>query len=215
MTLIPNKSLGLLSALALLALLAGGFGIVQADQHGGGHQMHGAGKGMHGGEGGGMHGGMHGGGQHRGGMHGGGKRGGCKHGGGKHGGGKHGGMHRGGKHGGPHLYGDDWRETLTDEQKAQLDRLHVAYAKTKAPRKARMKALKVELATLATAAEPSQKAIDAKIDQLLQTKREAMRAKYAYIADQRKVLTPEQQVSFDMHLIHKTMHGKKGKGGHH
>lgn len=198
----PSTRLTLLSALILLAGLAAGIGIVQAEQHGGGHAMHESGKGMHGGHGGGKHGG---------GMHGGGKHGGCKGGACKH----KGGMHGGSKHGGPRLYGEDWRESLTDEQKAQLDRLHLTYARTKAPSKARMKALKVELSTLATAAEPSQKAIDAKIDELLQVKREAMRAKYAYIAGQRKVLTPEQQVSFDMHVIHKAMHGKKKKGGHH
>lgn len=193
----PSKSIPLLTVLVLVAGLAGGLGLVQADQHGGGHEMHGTGKGMHGGEGAGKHGGgMHGGGKHGGGMRG-------------------GGMHGGGKHGGSHLYGDDWRETLTDEQKDQLDRLHVAYAKTKAPRKARMKALKVELTSLATAAQPDTQTIDAKIEELLQIKRAAMRAKYAYIADQRKLLTPEQQVSFDMQMIHKAMHGKKARGKHH
>lgn len=197
----PSKRLTLLSTLILLTGLAAGVGIVQAEQHGGGHAMHGSGKGMHGGHGGGKHGS---------GMQGAGKHGGCKH-----KGGKHGGMHSGGKHGGPRLYGEDWRQSLTDEQKAQLDRLHLAYARTKAPSKARMKALEVELTALATAVEPSWQVIDARIDELLQIKRQAMRAKYAYIADQRRVLTPEQQVSFDMQMIHKAMHGKKGKGGHH
>lgn len=197
----PSKRLTLLSTLILLTGLAAGVGIVQAEQHGGGHAMHGSGKGMHGGHGGGKHGG---------GMQGAGKHGGCKH-----KGGKHGGMHSGGKHSGPRLYGEDWRKSLTDEQKAQLDRLHLAYARTKAPSKARMKALEVELTALATAVEPSWQVIDARIDELLQIKRQAMRAKYAYIADQRRVLTPEQQVSFDMQMIHKAMHGKKGKGGHH
>jgi Spy/CpxP family protein refolding chaperone len=197
----PSKRLTLLSTLILLTGLAAGVGIVQAEQHGGGHAMHGSGKGMHGGHGGGKHGG---------GMPGAGKHGGCKH-----KGGKHGGMHSGGKHSGPRLYGEDWRKSLTDEQKAQLDRLHLAYARTKAPSKARMKALEVELTALATAVEPSWQVIDARIDELLQIKRQAMRAKYAYVADQRRVLTPEQQVSFDMQMIHKAMHGKKGKGGHH
>jgi Spy/CpxP family protein refolding chaperone len=197
----PSKRLTLLSTLILLTGLAAGVGIVQAEQHGGGHAMHGSGKGMHGGHGGGKHGG---------GMPGAGKHGGCKH-----KGGKHGGMHSGGKHSGPRLYGEDWRKSLTDEQKAQLDRLHLAYARTKAPSKARMKALEVELTALATAVEPSWQVIDARIDELLQIKSQAMRAKYAYVADQRRVLTPEQQVSFDMQMIHKAMHGKKGKGGHH
>lgn len=181
----PIKTITLPSVLVLLAGLISGSATVQADPPGGGQGMQRE-----------YGGGMHGGGMHGEGMHGSGYHGGCKH-------------------GASHLYGDDWRTTLTDEQTSQLDRLHVAYAKTKAPRKARIQALKVELTVLATAAAPDKEAINAKIDELLEIKRESMRAKYAYLAAQRQVLTPDQQVSFDMQMIQKAMHGKRGKGGHH
>ena len=197
----------LLPALAVSACLAGGVSTAQAASHGGGHEGHGGGQqhSEHGGMGKGM--GMRHGGK---GMHG-------DHGGGmRHGGkGMHGG-HGGGKHQGPHLYGPDWKDTLTDAQKTQLDKLHRDYARTKAPLKAGIKARKVELAVLATASEPNPQSIEAKIDELLALKRDAMRAKYAYVAAQRQVLSDEQRVSFDMHKIHKAMHGKKGggRGGH-
>ncbi|MEA3278053.1 MAG: hypothetical protein U9Q81_22755 [Pseudomonadota bacterium] len=135
---------------------------------------------------------------------------------GKQGAGKHGGRH--GEHGkgqgGKHLFGEIWNKTLTDEQKAQLDQLHVNYAKIKAPLKSRVKALQVDLAVLSTAAEPDKAVIDAKIAELLNLEGEMMGAEYGYIAAQRRVLTPEQQVSFDMATIHKAMHGKEGKEGH-
>jgi hypothetical protein len=208
MNRIYTKSGALLTTVFVAVLLALGPSIAQSDRHGGEHGMQADDKGMHGG---GMHSddkGMHGGGK---GMHGGGKG---MHGGGMHGGGK--GMHGQGhgKKGGHHLYGQHWRETLTDDQEDQLDRLHVAYAKNKAPRKAMMKALKVELTVLATATERDKEAINAGIEELLEIKAEALRAKYAYISAQRQVLTPKQQVSFDMDMIHKAMHGKKGKGHH-
>lgn len=230
-----NATRTLLPALLFAACLAGGPAAALAASHEGAHaghgkeqqtaghegmhSEHGGGKGMHGEHGGGkgMHGrkGMHG--EHGGGkgMHGRkGMRG--EHGGGmRHGGGKgmHGGHGGAGGHGGPQLYGPSWKETLTDGQKAQLDALHRDYARTKAPLKAGIKALKVALAALATAPEPDTQAIEAKIDELLALKRDAMRAKYAYVAAQRQVLSEEQRVSFDMHSIHRAMHGKKG-GGH-
>ncbi len=152
-----------------------------------------------------------------------------KHGGGaddhgKHGGGGHGkqggGGHgkQGGEHDGPELYGPDWKTTLTDAQKAQFDQLHADLARAKEPAKARIKAAEVELAVLAVADQPDQAAIDVKINELLESQRAMLRAKYRYIAAQRQIMTPEQQVSFDMHTIHSAMHDKKkgkGGGGHH
>lgn len=174
-----------LSTLLLAIALSGPAIAVQAARHGGGQ---------------GMQGGMQ---QHRG------MQGGCMHCGGK---GLHG-KQPGKGQGGGHLLGDHWKKTLTAEQKAQLDLLHVRFAKTKAPLKAGIRALKAQLAVLATAGEPQMGAIDAKIDELLMAKRELMRAKYLYITAQRRVLNPQQQTSFDMALIHKVMHGKKGKSG--
>ena len=82
------------------------------------------------------------------------------------------------------------------------------------PLKAQAKAIKADLAVLAVADEPDSAAINAKIDELLALKRTMMINKYEYVAAQRKLLTPEQRVSFDMTVIKRSKHGKKGKGHH-
>ena len=77
-----------------------------------------------------------------------------------------------------------------------------------------IKVLKVDLAVLSTAPQPDKAVIDAKIKELIELKGQLLGAKYGYIAAQRQVLTPPQQVSFDMDTIHGAMHGGKGKGRH-
>jgi hypothetical protein len=161
---------------------------------------HGKGDDGHGGHGRG-HGKMAGGGDHGGGH---GKMG--------KGGGGHGGHGKEGD-GGPPMYGEHWKESLTPVQKAELDRLHLELARVKAPMKAMAKALKVQLAVLATSPQAQPEAIESVITQLLDAEREILRAETRYTAAQRAVLNPEQQVSFDLHTIHGTMHGKGVKGG--
>lgn len=125
------------------------------------------------------------------------------------------GMHGGGMQGGKGMPGMCWKETLTDEQRAKLAKVKLDYMKAKAPIKAKMKAVKVDLAILVTTDKPDMNAINKKIDELTKLKNDKMKAKYKYIATKRKVLTAEQQVLFDMRVIKKAMHGKsKGKGRH-
>lgn len=184
------RGLGL--AVLLGALLAAGSPLALAE----GATGH---KGMHGAHHGGKHKAQHGKG----------------HGAGKHGGhGKgHGGkQHRKGR-GGHHLFGEHWKKTLTAEQKVQLDRLHLEFAKNKHTLKSGIRALEVQLAVLAVADQPRQAAIDEQINNLLMAKRQLMQARYSYIVAQRLVLTPEQRVSFDMEVIHKADSGKSK--GHH
>ena len=124
------------------------------------------------------------------------------------------GMHHGGMHGGKGMHdesgmcGMSWKKTLNDEQRAQLAKLKLDHMKGMAPLKAKMKSLKVDLAMLVTADKPDTNVINKKIDELTKLKNDKMKAKYQYIAAKRKVLTAEQQVLFDMHLIKKAMHGK-------
>lgn len=193
-----------LTLIACLTLI-GGSGMAQSEQTTVGT---GPGMGMSGGMGQPqgadctMHGGMHGKGKHRQGMKGGGH---AKH-------GKHHGQ-QGRTRFGQHLFGGHWSQSLSNQQKAQLDQLHINHTRIKAPLKARIKALKVDLAVLATAPEPDKTVIDAKIEEMLKLKGQLLGAEYGYIAAQRQVLTPMQQVSFDMEKIHGAMHGKGGKGG--
>jgi hypothetical protein len=82
------------------------------------------------------------------------------------------------------------------------------------PMKARMKAIKIELAALATAETPDTQAMQRRINELLEVKREILTQKYLYIAAKRSVLSPEQRPSFDLDVIHKSSHPKMHKGGH-
>lgn len=184
-----------LLTLGLAALLAGGAATTHADEKGRGHQGPPGAMEGHGGHGGGMHGGEHG----KGGGHGGGGMRGKGHGKG---------------HEGTHLFAPNWRKTLTPEQKSELDRLHVEFAKTKAPLMAEIQALKVRLAVLVTADQPDLGAIDALTEELLQAKRAVMSAKSRYIVVQRAVLTASQRGSFDMEVIHHAMQGKQEHHGH-
>jgi Spy/CpxP family protein refolding chaperone len=127
--------------------------------------------------------------------------------------GMHQGMHGGGMYGGQGECGAGWKATLTDEQRAKLAKLKLDHMKAKAPIKAKMKAVKVDLAILVTTDKPDMNAINNKIDELTKLKNDKMKEKYKYIAAKRKVLTAEQQVLFDTRVIKKAMHGK-GKGRH-
>ena len=102
---------------------------------------------------------------------------------------------------------------LSPEQKQQVARLRSAHKKQAMPMKARMKAMKLELVALATADAPDSKAIEAKIDELLALKRQAMLERTTHMAEVRKLLTDEQKPAFDMAMMYKG----KGKGGrrHH
>lgn len=190
-------------ALALAALLAAGPPVAHAEDATSQKAMHGAMQ-KHGTHHGGMQKGKHGKG------HGGGKHGGHGKSHGKGHGGQH---HRKGHGGGRRLFGDHWKKTLTTEQKARLDQLHVEFAKKKHALKSAIHARKVQLAIMAIADQPQQEGIDAQINDLLVGERQLMQAKYGYIAAQRQVLTPEQRVSFDMEVVHKADEGK-AKGSH-
>jgi len=106
-----------------------------------------------------------------------------------------------------------WRDTLTDEQRANLAKIKLDHMKVQAPIKAKMKTIKVDLALLVTADKPDMAAINKKTDELTKLKNSKMKEKYKYIAAKRKLLNAEQRVLFDMHVIKKAMKGKH-KGGH-
>ena len=101
-----------------------------------------------------------------------------------------------------------WMETLTDEQKAKAAKMRLEFKKVKSLLKAQITVKKVELATMVAQDNPDQNAINKKIDEVLELKREKMQKKYAFKVAMRSMLTPEQQVSFDMHLLKKALHGK-------
>ena len=107
-----------------------------------------------------------------------------------------------------------WKASLSDKQSKQLDRFHLDYKKKKYPIKSKLKAAKVDLALLMTSDSPKQQDIEKKIDQILKLKGEKLRIKAAHKIEVRKMLTEEQRVQFDMHVLKKAFKGKK-KGCRH
>jgi hypothetical protein len=73
--------------------------------------------------------------------------------------------------------------------------------------KAGIKSLKVQLAVLAITDDVQPEIVEEQINSLLMAERQLIQAKYNYIAAQRRALTPNQRVSFDMEVLHKA-------GGH-
>ncbi|MEE8328809.1 MAG: periplasmic heavy metal sensor [Thermodesulfovibrionia bacterium] len=106
-------------------------------------------------------------------------------------------------HGMGHLFGSTWKETLTDEQKMKVDKMHLALKKSTSVLKAKLKVNKIELSILIVKGNPDKKAIYQKIDDILELKREIMRKKYDHKIEMRDILTPEQRVSFDMKQVEK------------
>ncbi len=109
------------------------------------------------------------------------------------------------------LYGADWESTLTDEQQARLDELKVRQKKMMMPMKARARAIRADLVTMALADDPDERTLSSKVDEMLSLRRQMMMAKFRHIMARREVLTPEQRRSFDVHVMKKM--SKKG-GGH-
>ena len=106
-----------------------------------------------------------------------------------------------------------WKASLTESQTKQLASLKLDYKKKVYPLKLKLKQAKLELATLIATDKPSQKNIDKKIDEVIKLKAEKMRLKVAHKIAVRKILNNDQQVTFDLKLMKKAFHGKKG--GHH
>ncbi len=121
--------------------------------------------------------------------------------------------HHGGGYG-QHHDGSHWKATLSDEQRTKLDQLKLDYKKKKYPIKAKLKVAKVELALLMTSDSPSQSDIDKKIESILKLKSEKMRLKAAHKIGVRKILTAEQRVKFDMHVLAKAFKGKHHRRHH-
>lgn len=105
--------------------------------------------------------------------------------------------------------GKEWKKTLTDEQRKEIDKLRLAYKKEKYLLKSKTKQAKVEFALLITEDSPDQSAINKKIDQLTKLKGDKLRLKAEHKIQVRKVLTPEQRVKFDMAVLNKAYKGKK------
>lgn len=124
------------------------------------------------------------------------------------------GMH--GKQHAMHHGGGGWKANLTEKQTKQIAKLKLDYKKQVYPIKTKIKQAKVELAMLISTDKPKKKLINKKIDEIVKLKAEKMRFKATHKIEVRKVLNTEQRVLFDMKMLKKAYHDKKGRRqGHH
>lgn len=111
--------------------------------------------------------------------------------------------------GGLHLFSPDWHGTLNDHQKIQVDEMHLRLMKDTAAIKAMITVKKTELAILATQNHAKLEALNKKIDEILDLKRQKIRARYAHIVEMREMLSPTQRISYDMRIISQAASRKK------
>lgn len=102
---------------------------------------------------------------------------------------------------------------LTDEQKLEIDKIKLEQKKEALEVHAEMDVKRAKLKTLLIADNPDKAEIDALIDEMNVT-RTAMQKKHAEtVIKIRKILTEEQRVHFDNHLLSRAMgHGCGIKG---
>ena len=117
-------------------------------------------------------------------------------------------------HGGKHMSGKHWMANLTDQQQKEIGKLHLEYKKKKYLLKTQLQQAKVELALLIIDDAPKKSAVDKKIDQIVNLKREKLQLKANHKIQVRKTLTAEQRVQFDLSVLKKAAGGKHRKGGH-
>ena len=127
------------------------------------------------------------------------------------------GGHMSGHHmmGKSHHGGMSWKHSLSDEQRTQLMALKLEKKKNLIPLKLKIKQAKVALAMLVGSDNPNQGKINKKISEIVKLKEQKMLLKARHRIAVRKLLNAEQKVQFDLHLLKKATHGKRGDHGYH
>lgn len=107
-----------------------------------------------------------------------------------------------------HGKADGWKKTLTDEQKAELGRLHTALKKDLSAVKAEIRLKKTEARNIVASDNPDTEALSKLTGRIAALEKDVMDAKYAHMIKVRSMLTPEQKTKFDASAMKE---GKRGK----
>jgi Spy/CpxP family protein refolding chaperone len=114
----------------------------------------------------------------------------------------------GGGHEMGHFFGPGWRHTLTDDQKAKINALHLKLKKDLSTLEATKALREAELGLLAVQDNPDRKSIEKKVGEIADLKRQILLTMTLHQVEMRTVLTPEQRVSFDTMVLG---HGMRGR----
>jgi Spy/CpxP family protein refolding chaperone len=99
---------------------------------------------------------------------------------------------------------------MTEEQKAKMKDLHIAFYKEAKPLRNQLGELKAKQKTLSTADNPDMKAINANIDEITKVMNQLMKSRAAFRQKVRALLTDEQRMWFDTHPMRKNHSGMRG-----
>jgi len=100
-----------------------------------------------------------------------------------------------------HHFTAGWAQTLTDEQKKSVDRMHLELDRKQLVLKAQAELMEKEINVLTAQDNADMKVILSKIDDLMAINGKIMAARYAHIVEMRAVLTPDQRISYDMAVL--------------
>jgi len=99
------------------------------------------------------------------------------------------------------IIGRDWASDLTEEQRAEIDWITLRLLQRQQLLKAQMDVREAELNQLIAGEDIVQDQWQAKLDELLQLKREYLANRYQRLIEVRQVLTPQQRVAFDLSIL--------------
>lgn len=122
---------------------------------------------------------------------------------------------------------------LTEAQKSQLDKLNLAHKREMMEMKSESAGYEEKVKLAITSDNFKQKDVDKLVDQISEARAKHIKARIKHMRSVRAILTPEQQVKFDSHVLsgkrggpgmghdmhggrgmgQKGPHGKKGRGG--
>lgn len=100
-----------------------------------------------------------------------------------------------------HHFVSHWAQTLSDEQKYDVDQLHLKLERELVVLKAQEVLKEKELNVLTASGTAKQAKIYASIDGLMEVKKLIMRSRHDHLVEMRGILTPEQRISYDMSIL--------------
>lgn len=100
-----------------------------------------------------------------------------------------------------HGFMPHWTQTLSDEQKLQIDKMHLQVRKQQSLLKSELALRHQELNQLVIAETLDRKALARKIDQVTELQGRLLRIRFEHIAEMRSALTSEQRLSYDMGVL--------------
>ncbi len=106
-----------------------------------------------------------------------------------------------------------WMSSMTDDQKARMDDMHLKLGKELGLLEARLDVMEAELKNLVTKDAPDRNAVRKKIDEIMELKKEMMTKRYDHVMEARGILTPDQRRGFDLMFFGGMRHIMRIMGG--